>query len=46
MGGVYLTFVGYLRYTGHKARIELRPEAPTAPLNRVADNTLARKLLG
>ena len=35
-----------LRYTGHTARIELRPEAPTGPLNRVADNALARKLLG
>jgi len=35
-----------LRYTGHKARIELRPDMPTGPLNRVADHTLARKLLG
>jgi len=35
-----------LRYTGHKARIELRPDMPTGPLNRVADNALARKLLG
>src|SRR5205807_9364643 len=35
-----------LRCTGHTARIELRPEAPTGPLNRVADNALARKLLG
>ena len=35
-----------LRSTGHTARIELRPEAPTGPLNRVADNALARKLLG
>jgi len=35
-----------LRYTGHKARIELHPEMPTGPLNRVADNTLAKKLLG
>jgi nucleoside-diphosphate-sugar epimerase len=35
-----------LRYTGHTARIELRPEMPTGPLNRVADNALARKLLG
>ena len=34
-----------LRYTGHKARIELCPDMPTGPLNRVADNTLARKLL-
>ncbi len=35
-----------LRYTGHKARIELHPEMPTGPLNRVADNSLAKKLLG
>jgi len=35
-----------LRYTGHHARIELRPEMPTGPLNRVADNSLARRLLG
>lgn len=35
-----------LRYTGHKATIKLRPEMPTGPLNRVADNSLARKLLG
>ena len=33
-------------YTGHKPQIESRPEMPTGPLNRVADNTLARKLLG
>lgn len=35
-----------LRYTGHKARIELHPEMPTGPLNRVAENSLAKKLLG
>src|SRR5438067_3058964 len=35
-----------LRYTGHAAEIELHPEMPTGPLNRVADNALARKLLG
>lgn len=35
-----------LRYTGHNARIELHPEMPTGPLNRVADNSLARRLLG
>lgn len=35
-----------LRYTGHKARIELKPDMPTGPLNRVADNSLARELLG
>ena len=35
-----------LRYTGHRAAIELHPEMPTGPLNRVADNALAGKLLG
>jgi UDP-glucose 4-epimerase len=35
-----------LRYTGHKAKIEFHPEMPTGPLNRVADNSLAKKLLG
>lgn len=35
-----------MRYTGHKAEIELHPEMPTGPLNRVADNSLAKKLLG
>jgi len=35
-----------LRYTGHNARIQLLPEMPTGPMNRVADNALARKLLG
>ena len=35
-----------LRYTGHQAEIELHPEMPTGPLNRVADNSLAKKLLG
>lgn len=35
-----------LHYTGHRARIELHPEMPTGPLNRVADNLLAKKLLG
>jgi nucleoside-diphosphate-sugar epimerase len=34
-----------LRYTGHYARIELHPEMPTGPMNRVADNSLAKKLL-
>jgi UDP-glucose 4-epimerase len=33
-------------YTGHKAKIQFRPEMPTGPLNRVADNSLARRLLG
>lgn len=35
-----------LRYTGHKTRIELHPEMPTGPMNRVADNSLGKKLLG
>jgi nucleoside-diphosphate-sugar epimerase len=36
-----------LHYTGKgHLRIELQPEMPTGPLNRVADNSLARKLLG
>jgi len=34
-----------LEYTGHDAKIELHPEMPTGPLNRVADNSLARRLL-
>ena len=33
-------------YTGHEAPIELHPEMPTGPMNRVADNRLAMKLLG
>lgn len=35
-----------LEYTGHKAEIRLRPDMPVGPLNRVADNTLAKELLG
>lgn len=35
-----------LEYTGHQAEIELHPEMPTGPMNRVADNSLAKKLLG
>jgi UDP-glucose 4-epimerase len=35
-----------LRYTGHNAEIELQPGMPTGPLNRVADNSLAKRLLG
>ena len=35
-----------LRYTDQKAQIELHPEMPTGPMNRVADNSLAKKLLG
>lgn len=34
-----------MRYTGHRAPVELHPEMPTGPMNRVADNSLARKLL-
>ena len=34
-----------LRYTNHKAKIEFHPEMPTGPLNRVADNSLAKQLL-
>lgn len=35
-----------MRYTGHRAEIELHPEMPTGPLNRVADNSLAMQILG
>jgi nucleoside-diphosphate-sugar epimerase len=35
-----------LRYTGHKAKILFRPDMPIGPYNRVADNSLARKLIG
>jgi nucleoside-diphosphate-sugar epimerase len=35
-----------LDFTDHKAEIHFRPEMPTGPLNRVADNSLAKKLLG
>src|SRR5919106_2309105 len=35
-----------LRYTGHQAAIELHPEMPTGPMNRVADSALAKTLLG
>ncbi len=35
-----------LRYTGHRAVIQTRPEMPTGPYNRVADNGLAKRLLG
>jgi nucleoside-diphosphate-sugar epimerase len=34
-----------LDYTGHKATIKLRPDMPTGPLNRVADNSLAKRLM-
>jgi nucleoside-diphosphate-sugar epimerase len=33
-------------HLGHRPQIKLRPDMPTGPLNRVADNALARKLLG
>jgi nucleoside-diphosphate-sugar epimerase len=35
-----------LRYSGHSAEIEFHPELPTGPMNRVADNALAKRLLG
>jgi nucleoside-diphosphate-sugar epimerase len=35
-----------LEITGHEAEIVTRPDMPTGPLNRVADNSLAKKLLG
>ena len=35
-----------MRYTGHEAPIEFRLDLPTGPMNRVADNALAKKLLG
>ncbi len=35
-----------LEFSGHKAEIRLRPDMPTGPLNRVADNRLAKQLLG
>jgi len=35
-----------LRYTKRKAGIKLLKDMPTGPLNRVAENSLARKLLG
>lgn len=34
-----------LRYTGHEAEIVTRPDKPTGPLNRVADNRRMRELL-
>jgi len=35
-----------LDYTGHRAKIKLRPDMPTGPLNRVAGSSLAERLLG
>lgn len=35
-----------MEYSGHKAEIKFLTDMPTGPLNRVADNSLAKKLLG
>ena len=35
-----------MQYSGHQAKINLRTDMPVGPLNRVADNSLAKKLLG
>ncbi|NQU25430.1 MAG: NAD-dependent epimerase/dehydratase family protein [Candidatus Nealsonbacteria bacterium] len=35
-----------LEMTGHDTEIVTRPEMPTGPVNRVADNRLAKELLG
>jgi nucleoside-diphosphate-sugar epimerase len=35
-----------LRYAGRQAQLELHPEMPTGPYNRVADNSLAKERLG
>jgi nucleoside-diphosphate-sugar epimerase len=35
-----------LEFAGRKAEIRLRPDMPTGPANRVADNALAKKLMG
>jgi nucleoside-diphosphate-sugar epimerase len=35
-----------LHYTGRTATIRPRPDMPTGPLNRVANNSLARRVLG
>jgi UDP-glucose 4-epimerase len=35
-----------LALVGHQAEIVTRPEMPTGPLNRVADNALTRRILG
>lgn len=35
-----------LEFSGHHAKIKFRPDMPTGPANRVADNSLAKKLLG
>jgi nucleoside-diphosphate-sugar epimerase len=33
-------------FTGHSAEVELHPEMPTGPMNRVADNSRAKELFG
>jgi nucleoside-diphosphate-sugar epimerase len=33
-------------FAGYKPEFKFRPDMPTGPLNRVADNSLAKKLLG
>ena len=35
-----------MKYTGHETEIKLLPDMPVGPLNRVADNSLAKQLLG
>lgn len=35
-----------LRLSGHNPKLEFHPEMPTGPMNRVADNALANRLLG
>lgn len=35
-----------MRFTGHQASIKTRPDMPTGPMNRVADNSLAKRLMG
>lgn len=35
-----------LGYTGRSASIQFHPEMPTGPMNRVADNSLAERLMG
>jgi nucleoside-diphosphate-sugar epimerase len=35
-----------LEFAGRQSEIRLRPDMPTGPANRVADNKLAKKLLG
>jgi nucleoside-diphosphate-sugar epimerase len=35
-----------MKYTGHETEIKFLPDMPVGPLNRVADNSLAKKILG